>query len=281
MSTPRKWYRIENAEKDEAEVFIYGDIGASWFGEGVEAKQFAEDLAGIDAKTLHVRINSGGGSVFEGVAIAAAIERHPAHTIAHIDGLAASAASRIAIAADEVRMAKDAFFMIHNARGMAFGEAKDMRDTADLLEKINGSIRDTYVRKTGADADEVEAWMDAETWFTADEARDAGFVDAVEEKKGAHAQFDPAAFNRVPAALMARMKEPRKIETKREFEDALCNEFGFTREQAKAVTARGFRPAGEPREEAPPADDTGSEPRDEAGADDVAAIERLLTTLRS
>jgi ATP-dependent Clp protease protease subunit len=282
MSKHRKWYRIvENAAEDEAEVYIYGDIGASWYGDGVEAKQFAEELAAIDAKTLRVRINSGGGSVFEGVAIASAIRRHPARTVSHVDGLAASAASFIALAADEVRMSKGAFFMIHNARAVAIGESRDMRETADVLDKITGSIRDAYVDKTGKPAEEITAWMDAETWFTAEEAKDAGFVDAIDNREPVKAEFDPSFFNKVPAALLERTQPPRKIETKREFEDALCTEFGFTREQAKGVTAHGFRPAAEPRDEATPATHTGSEPRDEAGAVDVAALTRLLSTLRS
>lgn len=246
----RPWYRIENASESEAEVLIYGQIGADWFGEGVDAKEFARDLAGITASTLRIRINSGGGSVFEGVAIAAAIERHPAHTITHIDGIAASAASRIAIASDEVRMAKDAFFMIHNSRGIAFGGAKEMRDTADLLEKINGSIRDTYVRKTGRKADEVEAWMDAETWFTADEAKDAGFVDEVEGSKAVKANADLSVFNNVPPALAARLApEPRRIETVRDLETFLRDEGGYSNAAAKAIASRGFPALSDPRDE--------------------------------
>lgn len=251
MKTKRDWFRIENATDDEAEVYIYGPIGGSlWDDNAVEPRQFAKELAAIDAKTLRIRINSPGGNVFAGVAIAEAIARHSAKTISHIDGLAASAASRIAIAADEVRMSKDAFFMIHNARGVAIGEAKDMRKTADVLDKLTGTIVDDYAEKTGKSEKQIREWMDAETWFTAQEALDAGFVDEIEDTPAVAAEIDPRFFNHVPDALLERSKQPKKIETIRDFETFLREAGGFTREQAKRIAAGGYKAASEPRDEA-------------------------------
>lgn len=270
MAKPRKWYRIENAASDEATVYIYEAIvsGDGFFG-GVPAKQFVKDLADIQAETIRVRINSPGGDVFSAMSIHGALQRHPARVVAHIDGLAASAATFVALAADEVRMAKGAFFMIHNAHAFAGGDASTMREIADLLERITGSIRDIYVERTGADAAEVQAQMDAETWFTAAEAKEAGFVDVVEDGRSVKSEFDLSIYNRVPDQLRnsASGDAPRKIETIRDFEGFLRDEGGFSRDAAKAIAAAGFK--------AP------AEPRDEAGAVDVAALTQLLTTLRT
>jgi hypothetical protein len=117
------------------------------------------------------------GMGYSSVAPFAGMERFAGKTIAHVDSLAASAATSIAIACDEVEIAQGAFFMIHNASGIVWGDKQAMRDTADLLEKVEGSIVNDYTAKTGKDAADVVAWMDAETWFTADEAVANGFCD--------------------------------------------------------------------------------------------------------
>lgn len=192
---------------DEATVYIYDLIDSYW---GVSASSFIAELDTVaDAKTLHVRVNSPGGDVFQSKAIAEAIRRFSGKTIAHIDSLAASAATSIAIACDEVEISQDAFFMIHNASGAVWGDKKAMRDTADLLEKVEGSIVSGYVAKTGKDAAEVIAWMDAETWFSADEAVANGFCDrlAVTADK-AQNTWNLAAFSKVPQALAAAPAPP-------------------------------------------------------------------------
>ena len=186
---------------DEATVYIYDLIDSYW---GVSATDFIQQLDSVsDAKTLHVRLNSPGGDVFQSKAIAEAIKRFSGKTIAHIDSLAASAATSIAIACDEVEISQDAFFMIHNASGAVWGDKQAMRDTADLLEKVEGSIVSGYVTKTGKDAADIVAWMDAETWFSADEAVANGFCDrlAANADKGSKNTWNLAAFNKVPKAL--------------------------------------------------------------------------------
>lgn len=166
---------VRNAS--EASLHIYDVIDAYW---GVSALSVIDAIAQAgDAKTLNVYINSPGGDVFEGRAIMAAISRFKGNTIAHIDSLCASAATSIALACNEVEMSEGALFMIHNASGMAWGDKTAMRDTANLLEKVEGSIITDYTNKTGKPAEEIAAMMDAETWMTAKEALDNGFIDRI------------------------------------------------------------------------------------------------------
>lgn len=191
------------AEADR--LYVYDVIGGDWYG-GVSAIDFIADLKAIEADTVHLHINSPGGDVFEARAMCQAIKSSGKKVIAHVDGLAASAASYLALAADEVEIAEGAFFMIHNAWTLAYGNRHDMRQSADVLEKIDGSIAADYVAKTGADLDKVRAWMDAETWFTADESVAEGFADRKAEGKSTKASnsaWNLNAYEHAPAALTA------------------------------------------------------------------------------
>lgn len=192
------------AKGTEAEIMLYGDVGDSWFG-GVTAKQFADDLKALGkVDTINLRINSPGGDVFQGLTIYRLLVDHKARVIVHIDGLAASIASVIAMAGDEIHISESAFLMIHNAWGLALGSAEDMRTMADLLDKTTASIRDVYVARTGKTADEITAWMNAETWFTAADALENGFATEVAANMRLAAKFDPAihrGLKHPPAAL--------------------------------------------------------------------------------
>jgi ATP-dependent protease ClpP protease subunit len=172
---------ITNKKGDEAEILIYEEIGQNWWSEsGIGAKQFAEDLKALGpVKVLNIRINSPGGDVFEGSAIKTQLENHPATKNVFIDGLAASAASYIAMAGNRIEISPNAMFMIHNASGGVLGNAEDMRKMAGLLEKIDGTIAEMYQRRTNAALSDIQDWMKAETWFTAEEAVKNGFADAV------------------------------------------------------------------------------------------------------
>jgi len=176
---------VMDAAKDEATVYVYDAIGGWW---GLDPKTWVPEFAAIKAKTIHLRINSPGGAVLDAEAMRTIVAQHPARVIAHIDGMAASAATGLALAAKEIEMSAGAMFMIHNAWGLAMGGAKEMRDYADLLEKINANILAEYDRKTGKGEEQIKDWMDAETWFTAAEALTNGFVDrifsAVEPEEG-------------------------------------------------------------------------------------------------
>lgn len=204
-SAPRP-IRIEQKD-DEATVYLYDAIG-SWYG--LAAEQVVKELAGIKAGTIHLRINSPGGDVFEARAIATAIRSHSAKVIAHIDGIAASAASWIALAAAEVEISQGAFLMIHNSYCLTIGDKADHIEQSKLLEKIDESILGDYEAKCGKPKDEIRGWMDAETWFTADEALTAGLVDRVGAGKAASGQADwnvKDLFENAPAAL-AEMAAP-------------------------------------------------------------------------
>lgn len=190
----------------EATLYIYDVISADW---GISAAMVVAAIAQAgDAATLNIRINSPGGDVFEARAIVEAIKRFAGKTIAHIDSLAASAATSIACAADQVLIADGAFYMIHNASTAVWGDKNDMRETADLLEKIEGAIVTDYTVKTGKDTNTIVEWMDAETWFSAAEAIDHGFVDALAVTGKVKNTWNLSAYDKAPAALL----EPDKPE---------------------------------------------------------------------
>ena len=230
-------YKIEN-KADEATIYIYDEI--SWWG--VSAQKFVEDLGAITAKTIHLRLNSPGGAVFDGMAIYNALKQHKAKVITHIDGLAASTASIVALAGDEVRMGEGAFLMIHEPWSIVIGMAEDMRKEADLLDKVAGSIANTYINKTGKTDAEIHDYMAAETWFTAQEALDAGFIDAIEDDKGekaqAHNLFDLSVFANVPDKLREQKTTPTATDLERILRDAGC-----TTKQAKVVLSKGYSEA--------------------------------------
>jgi ATP-dependent Clp protease protease subunit len=189
------------AKGEEAEIFLYDAIvsdeaEAEWFG-GVAAAPFVKALRGIEAKTINLRINSPGGSVFAARAMEQALRDHPARVVAHIDGVAASAATFIAMAADEVVMAKGALFMIHKAWGVAMGNSDDLMETAGLLEKIDGTLVDTYAERTKQKPEQIAEWLAAETWFSADEAVAHGFADRVADTKAKNA-WNLSAYAKAP-----------------------------------------------------------------------------------
>ncbi|TKV61861.1 Clp protease ClpP [Nakamurella flava] len=198
----QRWYEIRNeaSGSEPAQVLIYGDIGDSWWGESVSASQFVRDLTEVDADAIDFHIHSPGGDAFDGLAIANAIRTHKARTTAYVDGLAASAASYIATAADEVVMGVGAELMIHDAWGMAIGNVEDMTAMADLLGHLSDNIASLYAIKAGGKPEDWRAAMRAETWYSADEAVEAGLADRVASlpaepaKAAAKDDFDLAVF---------------------------------------------------------------------------------------
>lgn len=174
-AVPKTWYRVQNVSADTVEVAIYDEIGY-W---GVTASDFVAELQGIDTKNITLRVNSPGGDVFDGLAILNSLRNHPATVNVMVDGLAASAASFIAMAGDSVTMAPNSMMMIHEASGLCMGNAVDMRELADLLDKTSANIADIYARRSGRPADEHRSAMRVETWYSDQEAVDAGLADAV------------------------------------------------------------------------------------------------------
>jgi ATP-dependent protease ClpP protease subunit len=199
----RSWFSIQSkAESDHAEIMIYDYIG--WGG--VTAADFVAALKAITAKTITVRINTPGGDVFDGLAIFNSLKDHGAQIHVKVDGIAASIGSIIAMAGHTITMGESAFMMIHNPWAVSIGNAADLRQMAALLDKIGGSLAGIYAVRAKTSTEQAQAWMDTETWFTAEEAQAAGLADAVqriEASAGAQARFDLSGYAKVPAALTA------------------------------------------------------------------------------
>ena len=181
---------------DAAHIYLY-DVIDAWFG--VSAQMMVDALKAASGKTVHLHINSPGGDVFESVAMASAISAHDGDVIVSIDGVAASAATRVALAGKEIRIADSGLLMIHNSWTIAWGNAEEIRKTADLLDKVDAGIVADYTRKTGASEQQVRDWMAAETWFNAQEALDNKFVDAIDSTTQAAAnKWDLSAYQNAP-----------------------------------------------------------------------------------
>lgn len=195
----RPWGRIEvmtNAKTEtgqdpvRADIHIYDEIGYY----GVSAKDFASQIAELDADELHVFINSPGGAAWDGLAIMNALRRHRATVYVTVDALAASAASVIAMAADHLTMNRGAELMIHDASGMCYGNAADMQAMASTLDKLSDSYADAYAARAGGDRAHWREVMRAETWYTAEEAVLAGLADEWVDAPAAAAHFDLSRF---------------------------------------------------------------------------------------
>ena len=220
------WYTINNrAEEaqgaDTADVYIYAEIGDSWFAESVTAAQFVKDVAGLDVGQINLHLNSPGGDVYDGIAIANVLRQHDATVTVYVDGLAASAASFIAMAGDEVVMGKGSELMIHDSWGICIGNAEDMATMSSQLDHVSNNIASMYVDKAGGD---TQFWRDAmlaETWYTAEEAVEAGLADRVMPLKrgkngeGSKNKFDLSIFNHAgraqapPPPILARLTSNR------------------------------------------------------------------------
>lgn len=193
--------------KSSAEILIYGDIGESWWSESVSAAQFVREIGALDVDAITVRLNSIGGSVPDGIAIYNAIKRHPAHVTTIADGMALSIASLILCAGDTVQMAENAALMVHAPWTVAAGNSAELRDLADLLDTWAKAMSTSYAAKTGetAEAALVRLTDGKDHWFTAAEAKAAGFIDEVVTAApvAAMAGFDLSKFRDVPSQLQA------------------------------------------------------------------------------
>ncbi|KWH65056.1 head maturation protease, ClpP-related [Burkholderia anthina] len=211
MKRNRKWWdiRAQANAAGEVEIRIYNEIGF-W---GTDAQTFVTqlDAAAANASTIVVAINSMGGDVFDAFAIYNALRRHAGKVKVRVDGVAASAASLIAMAGDEIVMPENAMLMIHNAHTVTAGEAKDLRRIADLLDNAGDGILAAYAAKSGQPVDEIRALMDAETWLTAAQAKEKGFCDTIEAAVKLSASASSTAllarFSALPDAVRALVDE--------------------------------------------------------------------------
>ena len=203
----RGWYRVRNAESGDgdgasrARIDIYDEIGWDWLFGGTSAADMVAELAELDVDQIDLHINSPGGDVYEGIAILNALRQHPARIVTTVDGIAASAASFIAMAGDEVVMARNAEMMIHEALGICIGWASDMHDAGDRLDKISNNIASIYADRAGGTVEDWRSAMTAETWYSDQEAVDAGLADRVLTKDD---ESDPEAVsNRFDLSIFA------------------------------------------------------------------------------
>jgi len=200
------------------DIIVSSEEEAAWYG-GVSLQGFANALRGMSG-TVHLRINSPGGDVFAGHAMAQLMNEYDGEIIAHVDGYAASAASVVAIAADKVMMAPASMMMIHKAWTWGVGNADDLMATAELLEKIDGQLVQQYAKRSNgkATADEFMAMIAAETWLTPQEAIDCGLCDEIAPEKDkkssqARAMWDVSAFKRAPAPPATSTQDPAVVAT--------------------------------------------------------------------
>jgi len=213
----RGQFRAEATGEGEATIWLYDAIVRDDYWGGISALAIGKALAEHrDKATIHLRIDSPGGDVFAGRAMEQLIAEHPGRVVAHIDGFAASAASYVALAAEERIISPGGMFMVHKAWTLAWGNEDDLRKTAELLGKIDDTLVETYAARTGADPEQLRAWITAETWFTADESLAAGFATSIAGDEPAAetdtadnaAQWDLRAYARAPAAIAPRAHLP-------------------------------------------------------------------------
>jgi ATP-dependent Clp protease protease subunit len=197
-------YRMVNKAADRGEIWLYGSIGSDWFTAGITAKQFADDLRKLGAvSTIDLRINSDGGVVTEAQAMYSLLNDHKAKLITHIDGIAASAASFVALAGDEIHISEGGFVMIHEVRGGMRGTAGDMRRMADVIDQFNATFLTKYASRTKQPTEKIAKWMADETWFDGKEAVANGFADYLvpNKMKVAASISAESGFRNLPEAL--------------------------------------------------------------------------------
>ena len=188
-----QWYNIQNKASETADIYIFDEIGMY----GVTAQDFIGEIKELKNTPINLRINSLGGDVFNGMAIYNVIKKREAKTTVYIEGIAASIATIIALGADEVVMSENSLFMIHNAWGGTMGDAKDMRKSAETLEKISTELTEIYMKKTGLSYDVVSNMMDEKTWLNSEEAYELGFVDTISDAIKIAAKYDVSKFKNI------------------------------------------------------------------------------------
>jgi len=251
MKSRNKFYSIQ-AKDDSAEISIFDEVGF-W---GTSAEQFKNEWNDIkDKKDIRLLLNSPGGDVFAGIAIYNLVASKRDNVSVEILGVAASAASIVALAGKDLIMREGSFFMIHNPWGISIGDKNDMAKMSNDLEKIGGEIARIYEKHSALNLDEVTAAMDEETWYTAEEAEEAGFVNEIIENETVKNKFDLSDYAHVPDGMSEDVKNQEEDLTIRDAEAAL-RDAGFSRNEAKEILSQGFnqREAEEPEE----TDDTDS-----------------------
>jgi ATP-dependent protease ClpP protease subunit len=256
-----------NAADESADVYIYGDIGGWW--DGIQPEDIAKEIADLDVATLNVHVNSPGGVVWDGFAIYNAFAAHSAHVIMNVEGVAASIASVIVMAGDEIRIGESANIMIHKPWSFSVGDADAMRQEADLLDNLEQGIVDIYAARTEKDDATLKNWIKAETWLRGQKAVDEGFADSIipnkqKEKKAARSAL-LKLYKHTPTDLLPPDSDTPQV---RQFEHLLRDAEQMPNALAKRLAAAAQRVFQTSRDEAD------ADPREEGGK---AAIAELVT----
>jgi len=230
-----EWYKIEASANDQAEILVYDVIGWPYN----DAGDLVRYVNSLGDKDILVRLNTPGGDVFDGMAIFNALANHKGKVTIRIEALAASMGSVLAMAGKEIQAYSNTMMMIHDPWIYTAGNQYELREMADLLEKISGNMLDVYAGRSKIGKREMKEIMKAETWYTAKEAKEKGFIDTIlETGKAAKAQFDLTMYTNAPDGICSI--EGRDL-TEREIERAL-RDAGASRSFAKAIVAERFKP---------------------------------------
>lgn len=255
LSALNRWNAdLRASSEDEATISILDPIGADMWGEGVTAKRIAGALRAIGERPVAVNINSPGGNVFEGIAIYNLLQEHKARVTVNVLGLAASIASVIAMAGDEIRIGRAGFLMIHNSWVVAAGDRHAMRDVADWLEPFDQALNSVYASRTGLATGELGKMMDKETWLSGAQAIEQGFADD---------------FLASEAVGIEASEEARNLRAERKF-DIVAARAGLARGDARSLLKelKGGMP--------------GAAPTDQPGAVDLAGeVQSLLDSINA
>jgi ATP-dependent Clp protease protease subunit len=237
---------IRALEVGDATITMFDVIGEDWWtGGGVTAQKVAKQLRAIGDRPVEVQINSPGGDMFEGIAIYNVLREHPQPITIKVMGMAASAASVIAMAGDEIQIGAASFIMIHNCWVLAIGNRHDMRETAEFLEPFDQAMTDLYAQRSGQKADDIAKWMDAETYMSGSQAISRGFADAL-------LPADTVTVDEDAKAADQAVNELRAIEL------SLVHA-GMTRKEARARIKKISGTPGAATEATPGAGETGLE----------------------
>lgn len=177
---PQKFNVVHNEETKTSEITIYGVIGTSWWNDSFSATDIDNALNAAGENEIIINLNSPGGDAFDGISIFNRLKRHQGKVTIHVDGWACSAASIIAMAADELIMGLGSMLMIHEASNIVWGTKTEMRKEADILDELEEGIIDIYMTKANVSREEIRAKVDAETWFSAKSAVEIGFANTAE-----------------------------------------------------------------------------------------------------
>lgn len=273
----KSWYAIPTIEAKHGkstDIHIYDEIGVH----GVTAKSFLEDLKGLKGKDITVHINSTGGDVFQGQAIYTALKNYTGKVTVKIEGLAASMATVIALAADKIEMTANSLFMIHSPMSNVFGNKSQMRKQINALEKVESTMLNVYSKKTNLSEEKIALMLDTETWLSADEALEFGFVDEVIGKVSVVAKYDMSGFvNKTPEQILKTFGN-EKIKTENKMDEQTMTNW-FT-EIKNLIVGKAEETASIEEKVEPTAQTETEAPKEEVNVDDLKAQLDALTQER-